>query len=294
MKGIGIIMENRTAERYDLASLIKQNDLNIHSVASASPYLTAGEYFGMLSELAGSASKFSDDLLKLISRDGDRNTYKDLTGMVALLKRMGYEKHASNFEGLLDAYDRGHSRLTSSYARRIIDDLDVLSTRITAARMTRASDMADADPYEIPLSEWIAPQSKKVDVNQKPVILAVDDSPVILKSVSSLLSDDYKVYLLAKSVMLEKTLSQITPDLFLLDYNMPIINGFELIPIIRKFSEHKDTPIIFLTSEGTIDNISGAVMLGACDFIVKPVQPKILRERIARHIAKETAILNAS
>ena len=129
---------------------------------------------------------------------------------------------------------------------------------------------------------------QKEEANRKPVILAVDDSPVILKSVSSLLGDEYKVYTLAKSVMFKKTLGQIKPDLFLLDYNMPIINGFELIPIIRDFPEHKDTPIIFLTSAGTIDNISGAVMLGACDFIVKPVQPNILRERIAKHIKKES------
>jgi len=118
----------------------------------------------------------------------------------------------------------------------------------------------------------------------KPVILAVDDSPMILKSVSSLLRDDYKVYMLAKPTKLENLLSQIKPDLFLLDYNMPEINGFELIPVIRSFKQHKDTPIIFLTSEGTIDKISSAIKLGACDFITKPVRPSTLRSRIEKHI----------
>jgi len=121
---------------------------------------------------------------------------------------------------------------------------------------------------------------------RKPVILAVDDSPVILKSVSSLLSDDYKVYTLAKSTLLEKMLDQIAPDLFLLDYNMPEISGLDLIHIIRGFVEHKDTPIMFLTSAGAtdIDSISGATMHEVCDLITKPVQPHILRERIACHI----------
>jgi len=121
--------------------------------------------------------------------------------------------------------------------------------------------------------------------DRKPIILAIDDSPMMLKTVSSLLSDEYKVYMLAKPAMLEKMLSQIVPDLFLLDYNMPIINGSELIPIIRSFEQHKNTPVIFITSEGTIGNITSADMHDACDIIEKPVQPSILRERIAKHIA---------
>ena len=116
----------------------------------------------------------------------------------------------------------------------------------------------------------------------KPVILAVDDSPVLLKSVSSVLGDDYKVYTLAKSTLLEKMLDQIAPDLFLLDYNMPVINGLDLIPIIRGYAEHRDTPIIFLTSAETIAGMSGAAAHGICDLIAKPVHPRILRERIAK------------
>jgi len=148
-------------------------------------------------------------------------------------------------------------------------------------------------PEKTTLKEWVEPRLMD-DSSKKPVIFAVDDSPVILRSVSSLLSSDYKVYLLAKSTMLEKILSQVKPDLFLLDYNMPGLNGFELIPIIRSYREHKYTPIIFLTSEGTIDHLSGAVKLGACDFIVKPVHPTTLREKVAKHITKKREALSAS
>ena len=122
---------------------------------------------------------------------------------------------------------------------------------------------------------------------RKLLILAVDDSPVILKSVSSVLSDSYKVFTLPKPAELENVLKKLTPDLFLLDYHMPHLNGFELIPIIRSFVEHKDTPIIFLTSEGTIKNIAAALALGACDVVEKPFQPDILREKIARHIVRK-------
>ena len=277
-------------ERFDLTALLKKSDLNIRSLAAITPNLTAGEYFDMLSELLRQAPVLISDLHKLISRDGDRNTYKNLAGTFTLLKNLGYERHAIDFDGVLDAYDRGHSRTTSAYAKKIMDDFDELCTQIKAARITQQPGAIDDNPDGLSLKEWIDRLYRQYhqpgeDIVRKPVILAVDDSPMILRSVSSLLGNDYKVYTLAKSAMLEKVLSQITPDLFLLDYNMPVLTGFELIPIIRGFEEHKDTPIIFLTSERTIDNVSGAVRLGACDFIVKPVQPNILRERVSKHIA---------
>jgi DNA-binding response OmpR family regulator len=68
---------------------------------------------------------------------------------------------------------------------------------------------------------------------------------------------------------------------------MPVLSGVDLIPIIRSFEEHKDTPIVFLTSESSIDNVSAAIALGACDFILKPFAADKLREKIAKHIVKK-------
>jgi DNA-binding response OmpR family regulator len=121
----------------------------------------------------------------------------------------------------------------------------------------------------------------------KPCILAVDDAPDILKSVFFALRDEYRVFTLPNPLMLKDLMKKIVPDLFLLDYNMPVMSGFDLIPVIRGFKNHKDTPIVFLTSEGTIDNLSVAVTLGACDFIVKPFEPEALRDRIAKHVVRK-------
>ena len=117
----------------------------------------------------------------------------------------------------------------------------------------------------------------------KPIILAVDDNPSILKSVNYLLNDKYRVYTLPNPEKLKDLLKMITPDLFLLDCKMPI-HGFDLVPIIRDRQAHRETPIIFLTSEGTIDNLSVAMHLGACDFIVKPIDEEVLREKIALNV----------
>jgi len=124
----------------------------------------------------------------------------------------------------------------------------------------------------------------KLRAERKPIILAIDDSPSTLKSISTLLSDDYKVCTLPKPEHMNELLKSITPDLFLLDCNMPILSGFDLIPIIRKIPEHHETPIIFLTSEGTMDNVYVAKNSGASDFLVKPIDEKILKEKLAQHL----------
>jgi DNA-binding response OmpR family regulator len=70
---------------------------------------------------------------------------------------------------------------------------------------------------------------------------------------------------------------------------MPEMSGFELIPIIRGYEEHKETPIVFLTSEGTVDTLTVALGLGANDFIVKPFMPQQLLDKVAKHIIRKPA-----
>jgi len=118
----------------------------------------------------------------------------------------------------------------------------------------------------------------------KPTVLAVDDNPSILKSVNFFLREKYIVSTLPYPEKLKDLLVMITPDLFILDCYMPVLNGFDLVPIIRSHSSHAETPIIFLTGEGTVDNFSVAMHLGASDFLVKPIDENILREKVALHL----------
>jgi PleD family two-component response regulator len=150
--------------------------------------------------------------------------------------------------------------------------------------------LTDADnPGEIIYDEKL-PSRNRIDLedveeaDQKLLVLAIDDCPDILMAVSAALCDDYKVFKLPRSASLEDVLKKVTPDLFLLDYQMPELNGFDLIPIIRELDGHKETPIIMLTSAGTIDHVSVALGLGACDYVVKPFDRYVLHEKVAKHI----------
>jgi len=128
-----------------------------------------------------------------------------------------------------------------------------------------------------------AKSSPKEDEN-KPQILAVDDIVSILKTVKSFLCDKYKVYTISNAERVLDFLKIKKIDLILMDYLMPCFNGFELLTMIRELPDYKDTPIIMLTTEGTVSQIKEAIALGASGFIVKPFKKEELLEKIENHI----------
>ena len=133
-------------------------------------------------------------------------------------------------------------------------------------------------------------QQSGEDINSsKPVVLAVDDVISMLRAIQYALHDRYKVYTLSKSSDVLDFLKTNKPDIILLDYMMPVLGGFDLIRIIKTLPEHKDTPIIMITTEGTHDHVNQAISLGASDFIVKPFKPKELSDKVTRQlrVAKE-------
>ncbi|MCL2214979.1 MAG: response regulator, partial [Treponema sp.] len=118
------------------------------------------------------------------------------------------------------------------------------------------------------------------DGKNRPIVLAVDDVVSMLRAIQYALHDSYKVYVLSKSEDVLDFLKTKKPDLILLDYVMPVLNGFDLINIIRSLPDHKHTPIIIITTEGTQEHVNEAISLGASDFIVKPFKSKELNDKV--------------
>ena len=138
--------------------------------------------------------------------------------------------------------------------------------------------------YELHIDE-----DKNVNrLNRQHSILAVDDSPSMLRSIHFALRNKYKVHTLQKPENLSKIIQTLKPDLFLFDFNMPELNGFDLVKIIHGFENFKNTPIIFLTSESSPDQLNEALNLGAKDYILKPFNPNKLRDKIAKCLADKS------
>jgi CheY-like chemotaxis protein len=272
-----------TTYDFNLASLLRLNDLDLHNFAEGHKKLTVREYFGMLSQFLSIAPDVSDAIKRFADDEPNPMDWKHIKNIIALFREMECNKYINDLHAIRDACERGDHRSAASHAVNIDQNFKNLYSQVMSAKITKEAD--DFPDVGSPLLSCIKILDEK-KADQKLLVLAVDDSTAILESVSAVLSSDYTVYKLPKPMLLEKVLEQFNPDLFLLDYQMPERNGFELIPIIRGIEKHKDTPIIFLTSEGTVNHIKAAVGLGACDFIVKPFNPEQLREKIAKHIGQ--------
>ncbi len=124
------------------------------------------------------------------------------------------------------------------------------------------------------------------NVEQKPLILAVDDSVENLQVLSALLKDHYRVKI-AKSgeKAIEIALQDQQPDLILLDIIMPEMDGFTTCEKLKSNPLTQKIPVIFLTALNEVADETRGFKVGGADFIIKPFNPDIVMARIGTHIA---------
>ena len=72
-------------------------------------------------------------------------------------------------------------------------------------------------------------------------------------------------------------------DLFLLDWNMPKLNGLEFVKRLRAIDKYKETPIIMITSEAAKYNVIEAIKAGVTNYVIKPVKGNTLWEKIGKY-----------
>src|ERR1700687_640025 len=114
-------------------------------------------------------------------------------------------------------------------------------------------------------------------------ILMVDDSPTNLLALESILQAPDRNLIRASSG--EEALRYLLDNeaaMVLLDVYMPGMDGLETAELIRGREKSRDIPIIFLTANSTgLRHLTRGYSLGAVDYIVKPVEPEILRSKVA-------------
>ncbi|MDR0331107.1 MAG: response regulator [Chitinispirillales bacterium] len=130
-----------------------------------------------------------------------------------------------------------------------------------------------------------APKARKYPViyagDGQRSILAVDDIPVTLNMLKAALSEaGHKVSCVTSGAAALNFIGKFTPDLFILDIEMPKMNGFELADRLRDAGQL--APIVFLTGNTTKEYLMKAVKIGAADFIVKPIDAESVAAKIKR------------
>ena len=117
-------------------------------------------------------------------------------------------------------------------------------------------------------------------------VIVVDDDVTNLKMAGHILSKSgYRVSAVKSGqAMLDYIKENGSPDLILLDINMPGMDGFETLERLRKMENGvNETPVIFLTASENGESETKGLSLGAMDFVKKPFIPEVLALRV-RHI----------
>lgn len=81
-----------------------------------------------------------------------------------------------------------------------------------------------------------------------------------------------------------ETVEAFAPDVILLDWNMPVMNGLEFVKAFR--AKDKLTPVIMVTTESEKTNVLEAIKAGVNNYVVKPFTPEGLSEKINQTIAR--------
>jgi len=115
-------------------------------------------------------------------------------------------------------------------------------------------------------------------------LLVVDDSSTMRRIIKNTLSRlEYEDVLEGEDGLQGWTTLDQNPDIGMLitDWNMPEMNGLELVKKVRADSRFADLPIIMVTTEGGKAEVITALKAGVNNYIVKPFTPQVLKEKLS-------------
>jgi len=115
-------------------------------------------------------------------------------------------------------------------------------------------------------------------------LIIVDDNAANLSVGRNLLKPYYEVFPAPSAAKLFILLEKLTPDLILLDVNMPEMDGYEAIKKLKADPRYSDIPVIFLTAKNDEESEMEGLDLGAADYITKPFSGPLLIRRIANQL----------
>jgi chemotaxis family two-component system response regulator PixG len=152
----------------------------------------------------------------------------------------------------------------------------------------------------ISISDLPAPVSRRVpnipseQVNStRPLIACVDDSASVCQTLEKLLTAaGYRFIGINDGLRALTGLLACKPDLILLDLMMPNTNGYEICTQLRKAPSFRNTPIVILTgNDGIVDQVR-ARLVGATDFLSKPVDAGKVLSAISKHLSQRALAPN--
>ncbi|MBN2806417.1 MAG: response regulator [Prolixibacteraceae bacterium] len=152
------------------------------------------------------------------------------------------------------------------------------------APLLQINDVISDDEQEERLSRTAVQSGMKV--------LLVEDNDELLRFMQTALKTDFEVYIAADGQMAWNLIRKIQPDLVVSDVMMPGMDGFELCSLMKSTFETSHIPLILLTAlSGKTDQLNG-LGLGADDYLTKPFDLALLRQKIKTIILNRQVVHN--
>ena len=130
-------------------------------------------------------------------------------------------------------------------------------------------------------------KNEKENRNQKKKLLVVDDSDTVQLAMKGLLQEDYQITVANSGTSAICCITLERPDLVLLDYDMPVCDGVQVLKMIRSETEFADIPVFFLTGKVDKASVSKVIPLKPEGYLLKSAKPSEIKKNIDRYFAKK-------
>lgn len=257
--------------------IVEENDLQAQAEMSVCPFCEAeNEQQAFVCRSCSAVLTLSDLEMLLAQNEAHRDIIEDTIERVEKSKKrseldidalkliaMGYFNLKNPKKGIL---------YLNEAARLNPDDI-LLSSQVNALK--------------IRMSEIEKQQSIHNSMPKNRTILVVDDSATVRKLISGKLEKcGHEVICAIDGVDALEKLKEISPDLILLDINMPRMDGYQVCKLIRGNDEMKDTPVVMISGkDGFFDKVRGR-MAGTTGYITKPFGPETLMKMVETYIVQ--------
>jgi len=229
------------------------------------------DYLRLLNTFTENFPTQEEEINEALKTKNDEVFVKKLTDIRDILEKMYAEELAQDCAKQIGSIGTTSPEKIEAYMRYFLSSLSMLSIDIQMAG--QKTDASYAPPEEAP------DEKNRTGIR----ILAVDDTAFFLTILKKILSDTrYILTCVSSGRDALKYLEKHQPDIFLLDIEMPGMDGYELAARIKESGQK--APIIFLTGNAKKEHLAKAVKSGAVDFIIKPINKDVLLTKIHKYL----------
>ncbi len=212
------------------------------------------------------------DLFIVNIGDFESNSYVSLLQLQAELPRLPVLVYGSTLE--YTEFNAMYMGNNPPQLEKPVEPKKVIDT------VCRALDMSDDEANNI---KEILRSKGKLD---KPHVLVVDDNAIFLRTLKTILQADYRVTLAKSGEGAIRAIEREKPDMVLLDYDMPEMDGCEVIKKIRENEETEGLKVVFLTGISDREHISSVMKFNPNGYLLKPINNKTLLSAIEATLAE--------